>query len=125
MEIIKKYEVEKMTETREFITLLELNEMKEEITIEVTKVTCNLKDKRCLMNLWKKEGYIKKTLPTWWSITTYVTNKNGCWGRYNPQIRRSEDGKRNVINFDYVLEATEENKILLINEVIKRAYLFL
>lgn len=125
MEIMKKYTIEKMTETCEFITLLELNEMKEEITIEVTKVTCNLKSKYCLMNVWKKEGYIKKALPTWWSIHTYVTDKNGCWGKYNPQTRRSEDGRRNVINFDYVLEATEENKILLINEVIKRAYLFL
>jgi hypothetical protein len=57
---------------------------------------------------------------THWSISTYVTDTEGnCYGRYNPQSKISEDGKRTVLNFDWMFEATEENKEKLLNEVYK------
>ena len=49
----------------------------------------------------------------------YAYDKEGnCYGRYNPQIL--PHGTK--INFDWILEATEENKERILNEIIKRTY---
>lgn len=94
-------------------------------------------DKNSLPYLWKKNGYINRVLPNYWHVSTYATDKNGnCFGVYNPQekqIRRTYQeytGKtyktveqtRMVIDFDFMFEATEENKQKLIAEIEKRAF---
>ena len=49
----------------------------------------------------------------------YAYDKEGsCYGKYNPQILPY--GTR--INFDWILEATKENKEQILNEIIKRTY---
>ena len=69
-----------------------------------------------LPELWLKYGYIYKQLDSWWSISTYVTDKdNQCWGKYNPQHKK--DGKRYVLNFKWVLPASRENFKKIIEEV--------
>lgn len=66
-----------------------------------------------------KKGFIKERLKSYWHVTVYAYDKKGaCCGRYNPQILPG--GIK--INFDWVLEATEENKERILNEIIKRAY---
>ena len=88
--------------------------------IEVTKCTHDLKCKNDLMNLWKKHGYINKTMPTHIGINTYFTDcNNNCYGYYNITTKRSDDGKRNVVNFDYLREFTPENVNELIAECIR------
>ena len=68
---------------------------------------------------WVKNGSIPKALPTWWSIDLYVTDKDGnCYGRYNPQ----ELPKSHKINFDWVLEGTEENRIKILEEIERLAF---
>lgn len=63
-----------------------------------------------LMELWLKHGYLKNYIPTTWSIQTYCNTKdNGCRAYYNPTIKVSKDNKRMIINFDMMLEATENN----------------
>ena len=48
------------------------------------------------------------------SISVYVTDKDGnCYGRYNPH----ELPKSHKINFDWVLEGTEENRIKILEEI--------
>lgn len=89
------------------------------------------KDKKCLPNLWKKAGYIDRFLPNWWHVSTYATDKDGnCRGVYNPQekhlICKDKNGKtiesRMIIDFDFMFEATEENKKKIIDEIAKRAF---
>ena len=89
------------------------------------------KDKKSLPYLWEKMGYIDRVLPNYWRVSTYATDKKGnCYGVYNPQeknlIRKDRDGKtienRMVIDFDFMLEATEENKQKIISEIEKRAF---
>ena len=73
-----------------------------------------------LWDSWVKEGWRKKT-DTLLFLYTYVTDKDGnCWGCYNPQHKRSEDGKREVVDFDYLPEATAEGYRLLIDETMRR-----
>ena len=88
-------------------------------------------DKNSLPYLWKKNGYIDRVLPNYWHVSTYATDKNGnCYGVYNPQekhlIRKGENGKtiesRMVIDFEFMFEATEENKQKIIAEIEKRAF---
>lgn len=67
--------------------------------------------------LWYKHGYTSRILPTYWAVSTYATDAdNNCWGRYNPTI--GADGK---LDFAWVLEATEENRVKLLNEIMRRA----
>ena len=43
--------------------------------------------------------------------------EGNCCVKYNPQI---SSGTK--INFDWILEATKENKERILNEIIKRTY---
>ena len=121
---MKKYTVEKMSSTRELITFKELNSKGEKIQVEIA--SCESEGKPgSLPYLWKKNGFTKFILKNWLSISTYATEDGGngaCWGRYNPQHRLSDDGKRLVINFDWVLAATEGNREKIIAEVERLAF---
>lgn len=109
------YTIEKITEDREWYKFADINAKGEKIFIEVIKITCDLKNKNSIMNLWKKNGYIENVMPSYWSLQVYVEDSEGnCFGHYNPTII---NGK---INFEWFLEATEDNKQKLINEVYKR-----
>jgi hypothetical protein len=115
----RNYTIEQMAETRWFFNFTDTNAKGEKITVELSKCSnphCN----NSLPNLWFKHGYVDRVLETYWSVETYVTDTEGaCWGRYNPQTKLSKDGKRVVINFDWMFEATEENKENILNEVYR------
>lgn len=117
----KQYTVEKMSGTRSLYTFTEKNDKGELIQFELT-ACMNDGDKNYLGRLWKKNGYIDRVLPSYICVNTYVTAENGdCAGYYNPQHKRSDDGKRRTINFDWMLEATEENTQKLIDEIYRLA----
>lgn len=120
---MKKFTVEKFAETRFLITFNNLNKKSEKISVEFVKCTnSGAKDSR--PNLWKKLGYVDEVLNTYWAVDVFAENINtgACRGRYNPTAKLSEDGKRMVLDFSWVLEATEENKEKLLNEIEKRAF---
>lgn len=95
------------------------NKKEESITVELTK--CEDTGKGRLEEVWYKKGYTNILLNAWWSVSVYVTDKKGnCRGDYNPQ--NQWDGKRNVLNFKYVLEATPENAEIIFEEIRKRAF---
>lgn len=108
--------------SNEFVTWITVNEPNakgETLIIELHRCT-NPKGKNALPELWKKHGYIDRVLDTYIGIDTYCTDSEGnCYGRYNPQTKLSDDGKRNVINFDWMFEDTEENEQKLIDEVLR------
>ncbi|WP_315069283.1 hypothetical protein [uncultured Clostridium sp.] len=113
---MEKYTVEQMSEIRWFYSFTDVNDKGEKLIIELTKCTDSSLPKS-LPKLWRKGGYIDRVLETYWSIQTYVEDTEGnCFGRYNPQHKLNEAG-RAVINFDWMFEATEENRKKLINEV--------
>lgn len=111
--------VEEMAEDRRWFVYVGDN-----FIIEVTKIDHDLTNKHDLMNLWKKHGFIDKPLTTSVSIHTYYTDINGnCYGYYNITTKRSEDGKRNVIDFDYLRSFTPENVRELLAECIRMSEL--
>lgn len=114
-----KYTIEKMNQkgTREFYYFNDRNSKGERTEIEFVKIEND--NNRHLINLWYKKGFIKEKLENYWQVAVYVYDKEGnCYGKYNPQIL--PHGTK--INFDWVLEATEENKERILNEIIKTTY---
>jgi hypothetical protein len=70
---------------------------------------------------WFKNGWIAEELPSYWSIDTYVHKPDGsCIRDYDPTIKRSDDGKRFVLNFDWVLPATADNLGRILSEVLRQ-----
>jgi len=115
----KEYTVEQSAEKVWWYKFAEPNAKGETLTIELSLCT-NCGGSHALPVLWYKSGMTDKVLETYWCISTYVTDTEGrCWIMYNPQSKRSDDGKRAVINFDWMYEATEENKEKLIDETFR------
>lgn len=102
----------------------------EPIAIEMCKCTVPERaTKSDLMTLWVKNGYLSRRLPSYWSVDVQYETDRGAFIGYNPQIfgyrRFNYKGEQvechHIINFDWILEATEENRIKLLAEIIKRA----
>lgn len=87
-----------------WFTFADRNALGEEIVVEFRKNE-NTHGKHSLPAMWKRKGFIDKEPETWWGVQTYVTDRQGrCSGKYNPTTK---DGK---LNFEWLLEATEENR---------------
>lgn len=98
------------------------NQKGENVLVILSRSHSEKKNKYNLMNQWIKCGYTKKFIADRITVETYATNeKNECYGHYNPTHKLSDDGKRMVINFEWVLEDTEENRQKIIDEVIRLA----
>lgn len=120
--INKEYTIRQNSETNWFYEFTEPNAKGETLIIELSKCD-NPGGSHALPILWKKHGFIDRVLETYWCISTYVRDTEGnCWGMYNPQHKLSEDGKRAVIDFCWMFEATEENKEKLLDEALKIFY---
>ena len=113
----------------EFIEYEETNEAGEKLTVEVKKILHDLCNPKSLMNLWVKAGYLRNPLKSHWSIETEITRPDGvCVRAYNPMtmmIRRLDRngktlGYRTSLNFDWMMEATPENRDKLLREVERR-----
>lgn len=124
--------IEQRSKNSALYTFADLNARGEKIQFELSRCGDGLENcKNSLPYLWKKNGYINRVLPNYWCVSVYATENNGnCWGWYNPQTLECEKlaksrkivERRNIINFNYMLEATEENKQKLIDEIYKRAF---
>lgn len=95
------------------------NKKGESLTLEVN-ACYNEKSPRCLPVLWYKNGYTDRLILNYWSVRPYVRDKDGnSWGRYD-FTKLSYDGKRRVIDFDWLLESTIENLEKLVAEILRR-----
>lgn len=100
------------------------NKEGDRIVFNLWKTHHSLEGKNSLPKIWKKEGWTDRLITDYWVIETYANIareingiKNGCWGFYNPQIMPNE----NKINFEWMLEPTEENKEKIINKIVELA----
>ena len=93
----------------------------ETIVVDFTAVRPDNNYKNSLPNLWHRNGFISYVLPSYWSVDVYVYDQRGCWERYNPTVKLHESGKRQVLDFDWMLPATSENRNKILAEIIRRA----
>lgn len=114
---MRKYTIEERVKGRIwYVEFEDRNQLGEKILVEFSYCE-NSGSVHSLPNMWYKSGRIDRVLENYWSISTFATDKNGmCLGRYNPQHKKFK------IDFEWMLEATEENAAKLLREVEKRAF---
>lgn len=97
---MEKYRKADVGENYSYYLFTELTKAGEQLEVEITKVEAR-----------------SKTASPWWYVKTYATDSHlDTYGRYNPQL----DGFK--INPVWQLDATEENKELILMEIERRAY---
>ena len=104
---------------------IELDPINDDISmlIEISVITPDNTSKNSLPNLWYASKLTDKVLDTYLSLQTYLTNKdNNCVGKYNVQVINGGFDERlnkviRTINFDNLLEATNENINILVDKV--------
>ena len=111
-----KYEIEERKYGSTWVHVIGENAKKERMTIEIVHCT-NPGGTNSLPYAWYKNGWTDKVMETWVGCNTYVHDSEGnCYGGYN--VTSKYDGKRNVINFDWMLEDTRENMIKIVEACI-------
>lgn len=76
---------------------------------------------QAIPRLWVKHGYMDRVVPHYWNIDTYAYDEEGnSYRSFDPQLTKKLGGT--VINFDWIFEATKENKQKLLEEVLRLAY---
>lgn len=116
----KMYTVEERSNGGMLVRFNDKNSKGESLLIDFIYCKDDSTYKNSLPKTWHKNGYIDRVLETYWCIDVEVKDSEGrSWRKYEPTTKRSEDGKRSVINFDWMMEATEENKNKLIDEVYR------
>ena len=112
-----------------------ISKLGEKISVEFEKcVTPEKLTKNSLMAQWVAHGWLPTPLPSHWVVNVYAYEKNGfCHSWYNPTIKEEfyreyncelkeyEENSRNVINFAWVLEATEQNAKKIFAKILKMA----
>ena len=116
--IMERVTVAKRAERRFFITFNNKTPLNEIISVEAYKYETEGNSSASLPHLWKKHGFKNYVMPSYWSIDTYATDEAGlCLGKYNPTHK-----KDHKLNFDWVLEATPENLVKILEEIERRAF---
>ena len=119
---MENVKIKKMGDHRFFYEFLEKNKKGEKIVVEVTECYSNC-EKDSLPFLWKEHGFTKKLYKSYLCADVYVTDEEGnCYRKYNPTVKPSDDGKRYVINFDWMLEVSDENIEKILKEVNRLAF---
>lgn len=87
----------------------------------------NFGEKNSLARIWFKNGRKDHVMESWWSFNTEVRDEHGCFGRYNPtelalevKLDKGRVGRRYVTDFDWILDANEQNALLLFEEAYRR-----
>lgn len=129
-----KYTVEQRATNRWQVDFI--SERGEKISVEFEKCETPIGKltKKSLMSQWVARGWLPAPLATHWHISVYAYEANGfCYGWYNPTIKEEfyreyncekkeyEENSRNVINFDWMLEATEQNAEKIFAEILRMA----
>ncbi len=70
--------------------------------------------KNSLMNEWKRHGFITERFESYLHTNTYYCEYGKCSGKYNVMDKNSK------VDFDYLLENTEDNIKYLVAKCIQR-----
>lgn len=137
-----KYTVEQLSPSRWFIRFR--TDKGQNLTVELGRIETPEKlTKSDLMYMWVKNKRLPAPLPTWWDVKVYAYDSEGyCYHWFNPQVKEiteqhtetvypafnwqkpekvTKTTRRCVINFNWVIEATEQNAKKILDEVEKMA----
>lgn len=97
------------------------NRKGERLIVDISGCNHDKRRRNDLMNIWKRAGYVSEFMPSHITVDAYVYNRLcDCYARYNPTVKPGGAGY--VVNFDWMLEDTEENRARLLDECARRFY---
>lgn len=118
---MKGFELTYQNERKKVYKSTETNKKGESIIIEISRCYYDNTYKKSLPNLWKKHGHTQHLYNSVIWVDCEVSDSEGFSRRkYEPTTKLSEDKHRNVINFDWMYEVSEENEQKVLNETIRR-----
>ena len=94
-----------------------INNKGEKVEIEITKCFTDPRDKNSLPNIWKNSGFTKTLINNYLYVSTYVSIGDECFSMYNPFVIKNN----HKINFDWLLEVSDENIEKILNEIYRLA----
>ena len=115
--------------THMWLDCTDTNERGETMLVDIHTCEMDFKHSNSLGYIWKRNGRVDGSFRTWWHIDTYVYDTKGnCFGAYNPQEmtyrgrpdRNGHQTVRPVIDFGWLLEATDENLHRILDEIHRR-----
>ena len=110
-----KLEVDENVKGKETYTKNFRDKSKLEIVLSTCK--CEKENKKSVMYTWINRGYLKEFIEEWIHVETYYTHPDGlCTGSFNPQIIYKGNP---VIDFEWLLKDTKENREKILNEIIR------
>ncbi len=119
---LKNCTTESMGGTRTRYTFTDTTPRGESIVIDFTACHPDNSDRHSLPNLWHEHGFTPSVLSSYWAVDVYATQPDGlCLGRYNPTEKRRKDAPGMVLDFAWMLPATNENRDKILTEIIRRA----
>ena len=125
----KYHEEYRSDATHLWLDCTEKNPRGETILVEVKRNELRYENSYDLGRIWKQRGYIDGTLKSRWLVDTYVYDTKGnCFRSYDPTMlvlrgKPERDGHvsvRHVIDFDWMLEDTDENLERILGEIYRR-----
>lgn len=117
------------TPTHLWLNCTDTNERGETLLVEVNVCEMDFEHKYGNGYIWKRNGRVDGSFTEWWHISTYAYRPNGgCFGGYNPQEmtylgKPDSAGHRQmrpVIDFDWLVEATDMNLERILDEIHRR-----
>ena len=99
----------------DWICFIDSNAKGETMLLKISH--CESYGKNSLPYMWHRDGYTDREINKYLTCRTYVETQNEpMMEKYNPQLTNLK------INFEWLLEDTEENRQSLIDEVARRFY---
>lgn len=121
MEYLQNLELTYKNEYKEVYKSKTKNKKGELLIVEISKCFYDNNNKNSFPNLWLKYDYTKHLYNSvLWADCEIIDINNNCFRKYEPTSKNSDDGHRMVINFDWLFEVSDNNKIKLLNEVLRR-----
>lgn len=113
---------ERLSNTRFRYTFNGLTPRGESVIVDMTACYPDNSSKNSLPNYWYRHGLTDTVLDSYWIADVYVTTPDGhCIRKYDPTATFDQKKHMAIINFDWMLPATSENRDKILAEIIRRA----
>ena len=113
---------ERLSNTRFRYTFNGLTPRGESVIVDMTACYPDNSSKNSLPNYWYRNGLTETVLDSYWIADVYVTMPDGrCVRKYDPTATFDQQKHQAIINFEWLLPATNKDCFEILDEIIRRA----
>lgn len=94
----------------------------ESVIVDMTACYPDNSSRNSLPNYWYRHGLTETVLDSYWIADVYVTLPDGrCVRKYDPTATFDQQKHQAIINFEWLLPATNKDCFEILDEIIRRA----